>query len=430
MSPCGLLLLLLLLGRVTTAPSVTECGPDEYEAEGLHLCCKLCPAGSYVSEHCTVNHSKGQCRECEPGTFTAHPTGMTSCLPCAQCREDQEVVTNCSRVSDRQCQCQQGSFYCDSPDCAEKCFRCTRCQGSVLQPCSATRDTVCAVETNQEPDERLIPFLQGGSAHLCHEGNGNSSEPFIAVAVAVAVAVVVVVVLFIIVIIVVYQKKGVQIRRRVVGCLKGESEEPGSPPPARSQPDDALLPLDPERGPSAAGVETDRELEEESLALAPRAGTCPGLSEDPEESIELRVPAIRVPGAHGPKGMAEQHRSRSSLEQEYEQTYFLKDTSCNTTSQTYYIFGQEVTPSKWNMFMTLIGLEGNEIERCRYENQGNLIEGHHKMLITWRNKLGREASIFKFMAALHQMRLRTCLENIINKLIAENILAKHAETPN
>uniref|UniRef100_A0A9L0ICN7 TNFR-Cys domain-containing protein n=1 Tax=Equus asinus TaxID=9793 RepID=A0A9L0ICN7_EQUAS len=206
MSPCGLLLLLPLLGRVTTAPSVTECGPDEYEAEGLHLCCKLCPAGSYVSEHCTVNHSKGQCRECEPGTFTAHPTGMTSCLPCAQCREDQEVVTNCSRVSDRQCQCQQGSFYCDSPDCAEKCFRCTRCQGSVLQPCSATRDTVCAVETNQEPDERLIPSLQG---------NGNSSEPFIAVAV--------VVVLLLIVIIVVYRKKGVQIRRWVVGCLKRKS---------------------------------------------------------------------------------------------------------------------------------------------------------------------------------------------------------------
>lgn len=102
----------------------------------------------------------------------------------------------------------------------------------------------------------------------------------------------------------------------------------------------------------------------------------------------------------------------------------------SATSQTYYIFGQEVTPSKWNMFMTLIGLEGNEIERCRYENRGNLIEVHHEMLITWRSKLGREASIFKLMAALHQMRLRTCLENIINKLIAENILAKHAETPN
>ncbi|XP_070086387.1 tumor necrosis factor receptor superfamily member 1A isoform X3 [Equus caballus] len=296
-----------------------------------------------------------------------------------------------------------------------------QCQGSVLQPCSATRDTVCAVETNQEPDERLTPSLQG---------NRNSSEPFIAVAVAVAVAVVVVVVLLIVFIIVVYQKKGVQIRRWVVGCLKRESEEPGSPPPARSQSDDALLPPDPERDPSAAGVETERELEEESLALDPGAGSCPGLSEDPEESIELQVTAICVPGAHGPQGLAEQHRSLSSLEQEYEQTYFLKDTSSKTTSQTYYIFGQEVTPSKWNMFMTLIGLEGNEIERCRYENQGNLIEVHHEMLVMWRSKLGREASIFKLMAALHQMQLRTCLENIINKLIAENILAKHAETPN
>ncbi|XP_070420615.1 uncharacterized protein [Equus przewalskii] len=229
-----------------------------------------------------------------------------------------------------------------------------QCQGSVLQPCSATRDTVCAVETNQEPDERLTPSLQG---------NRNSSEPFIAVAVAVAVAVVVVVVVVLLIffIIVVYQKKGVQIRQWVVGCLKRESEEPGSPPPAHSQSDDALLPPDPERDPSAAGVETERELEEESLALDPGDGSCPGLSEDPEESIELQVTAICVPGAHGPQGLAEQHRSLSSLEQEYEQTYFLKDTSSKTTSQTYYIFSRRLHQVNGNMFMTLIGLEGNGI---------------------------------------------------------------------
>lgn len=80
------------------------------------------------------------------------------------------------------------------------------------------------------------------------------------------------------------------------------------------------------------------------------------------------------------------------------------------------------------MFMRFVGLEDKDIEICEHENPGNLVEQHHKMLVRWRNKLGREASVFKLMAALHKMELHVCLHNIVNKLISENILGRHTET--
>ncbi|XP_058382118.1 tumor necrosis factor receptor superfamily member 10B-like isoform X2 [Diceros bicornis minor] len=403
------LLLLLLLAAVTVAASVTQCSSEEYEAKSSQLCCKLCPAGHHVSAHCTENHGSGECSPCKPNTFMAHRTGRTSCMPCAHCRDDQEVVKECSPFSDRQCQCREGIFYCDSMDCVESCFRCTRCKGAILHPCNATRDTVCATDTNQEP------------------GNSNWYWFFIVVGVVIVIPVYYL------------KKKGVQILPWFVSILKQESNEPGSPSPERSQPNDMLL-MDPERDRPAPGVETTQELEEERLALAPGAGTCPGPSEHPEEGIELQVVVAtaapeqelqsHVPAACGPQGQAETAPSLRRLEQEYKQKYFLKDTSSDFSSLTCLAFEREVPPNDWKMFMRLIGLEENDIEICKYENPGNLMEERHKMLLMWRNKLGREASIFRLLAALYTLGLHECLQNIINRLVAENILGRHADTPN
>lgn len=81
--------------------------------------------------------------------------------------------------------------------------------------------------------------------------------------------------------------------------------------------------------------------------------------------------------------------------------------------------------------MRFAGLEENDIVICEHENPGNLMEQHHRMLLRWQSKLGRAASPFRLLAALGRMQLRECLENIINKLVAENILGiKEAEPPN
>lgn len=83
------------------------------------------------------------------------------------------------------------------------------------------------------------------------------------------------------------------------------------------------------------------------------------------------------------------------------------------------------------MFMRFAGLEENDIVICEHENPGNLAEQHHGMLLCWQNKLGRAASPCRLMAALCKMGLRESLENIINKLVAEDILSsKDAEPPN
>ncbi|XP_066895520.1 tumor necrosis factor receptor superfamily member 26-like isoform X2 [Kogia breviceps] len=155
-----LAVLQLLAAQMTMATRETRCNPGEYEVTSLFRCSKLCPAGYYVSKYIDQDHRIGECRECELGTFLAHPNEESSCMLCSQCREDQEVVTECSPTSDRLCQCKQGNFYCDSMDCTESCFRCKRCEDStILQPCNATKDTVCAVQIHPEAGNLKWPWI-------------------------------------------------------------------------------------------------------------------------------------------------------------------------------------------------------------------------------------------------------------------------------
>lgn len=78
--------------------------------------------------------------------------------------------------------------------------------------------------------------------------------------------------------------------------------------------------------------------------------------------------------------------------------------------------------------MRLIGLDETDIDSCECENPGNLTEQRHKMLLTWRKKLGKDASVFKLLAALHKLGLQMYLQNIINNLVAEGILGRHVGT--
>uniref|UniRef100_A0A452EUW2 TNFR-Cys domain-containing protein n=1 Tax=Capra hircus TaxID=9925 RepID=A0A452EUW2_CAPHI len=127
----AVVLLILLKNQVTMVTGKTSCNPGEYEVGENLSCSRVCPAGYYVSTRIDQNHHIGACSPCPSGTFRAHPSEEPRCVPCAQCREDQEVVKRCSTTSDQECQCQPGKFYCDSEDCTESCFRCTRCHPAV-----------------------------------------------------------------------------------------------------------------------------------------------------------------------------------------------------------------------------------------------------------------------------------------------------------
>lgn len=143
----------------------------------------------------------------------------------------------------------------------------------------------------------------------------------------------------------------------------------------------------------------------------------------PEQVVQTPALAVSVS-----QNQNEVFPSLKSLEQEYAKRYFVKDTSNEGTTRLYYEFEEMILDKNWKSLMRLIGLEEKDIETCEHENSDNLTEQHHKMLLRWRNKLGREASVFKLLAALHKMQLHMCLENIINVLLVEGILGRHAET--
>ncbi|KAB0401096.1 hypothetical protein E2I00_019563, partial [Balaenoptera physalus] len=317
---------------VTMATGETRCKPGEYEVTGLCRSRKLCPAGHYVSEYIDQDHSIGDCRECESGTFRAHPSEESSCVPCSQCREDQEVVTECFPTSDRLCQCKQGSFYCDSKHCTESCFRCKRCEDStILQPCNATRDTVCTVKIHPEAaqvlSEPVVPpagEVRGdshrestsgpGERRCCHHAREQHvtwmRKPKVVVDPPCCGC-------------------AAWFFQSVVGFVKQNPKEPGSPSPRSSQPKEMQMPIDLERGQPAPGVETRPLSEVEDSALAPEARTRLGPSKDAGEIFELQglgaggspaapeqtLQQTQAPEAPRPPGQAEVSPSLHSLEQ-------------------------------------------------------------------------------------------------------------------
>lgn len=77
---------------------------------GQVLTCDKCPAGTYVSEHCT-NTSLRVCSSCPVGTFTRHENGIEKCHDCSQpCPWPMVEKLPCAALTDRECTCPPGMF--------------------------------------------------------------------------------------------------------------------------------------------------------------------------------------------------------------------------------------------------------------------------------------------------------------------------------
>uniref|UniRef100_A0A8D1JMZ2 TNF receptor superfamily member 21 n=1 Tax=Sus scrofa TaxID=9823 RepID=A0A8D1JMZ2_PIG len=77
---------------------------------GQVLTCDKCPAGTYVSEHCT-NTSLRVCSSCPMGTFTRHENGIEKCHQCSQpCPWPMVEKLPCAALTDRECTCPPGMF--------------------------------------------------------------------------------------------------------------------------------------------------------------------------------------------------------------------------------------------------------------------------------------------------------------------------------
>ncbi|KAF7245562.1 Tumor necrosis factor receptor superfamily member 22 [Varanus komodoensis] len=117
-----LLALLALLKEVELPALKIRCTTGEYPYSGQ--CCKNCPAGTYVAEHCIFPSTLGTCRRCTEGEdYTEHENGLEQCLPCKPCNFGFVEVRHCTVKNNTECQCKSG-YYCP-PGC-EECIRCTK----------------------------------------------------------------------------------------------------------------------------------------------------------------------------------------------------------------------------------------------------------------------------------------------------------------
>lgn len=235
-------------------PGPQSCSPREYWIAGR--CCKACPAGQHVGEHCQRSHSWGQCVPCPPGTFMNCLNGMEACFKCSACSKNEEVLEECTPTDDLVCQCRPGYFYVGS---SESCSPCSTCPAGhvVIQSCNTTADTVCGLPAPGHP----------GSSWACL---GVSAE----VCIPIIVAIVVIIVIIVIAAFVVYRRRTGS-RNRLSGSSPGTSQS-----------------NDLEMGPLVAGEDTSQESMGNSALLAPES---PGVA----ELLQVANRSLAAPGEPG-----------------------------------------------------------------------------------------------------------------------------------
>ncbi|KAG7508271.1 tumor necrosis factor receptor superfamily member 21 [Solea senegalensis] len=135
--------------RVVTTKSPadqTVLSPRHYQhtdpISGLQLICDKCPAGTYVSSHCSSTAVR-ECSPCPEGTFTRGENGVQQCHHCrAPCPLGFIEKASCTAIQDRVCTCPPNSFLLvDGTECKphSMCPAGTR----VKKRGSATADAIC-----------------------------------------------------------------------------------------------------------------------------------------------------------------------------------------------------------------------------------------------------------------------------------------------
>ncbi|XP_069773644.1 tumor necrosis factor receptor superfamily member 10A-like isoform X2 [Narcine bancroftii] len=136
------------------------CSTDDYYRDGSQRCCRKCPAGTHVAEHCLRNNGRAKCKVCVKGEeYTSWDNGLEECLTCTTCREDQQQVSPCTVINNTKCQCRPGTF-CTPGEICEVCHKCKSCpEGQVVKNCTPASNTVCGkteAEVNSTPLKELL----------------------------------------------------------------------------------------------------------------------------------------------------------------------------------------------------------------------------------------------------------------------------------
>ncbi|XP_062339959.1 tumor necrosis factor receptor superfamily, member a [Osmerus eperlanus] len=127
---------------------------QQYLHQGL--CCLNCQAGTYVEKACEGDLELGSCLACQHGqTYTEHSNGMSRCLPCIHCRNDQIKTKDCTVTTDTQCMCRSG-YFCVPEQACEVCKKCAKCKTGEeeVAKCTSISNTVCR---KRDPSPSLRP---------------------------------------------------------------------------------------------------------------------------------------------------------------------------------------------------------------------------------------------------------------------------------
>lgn len=100
--------------KLTSEQNAISLPPGKYRhldrATNKELICDKCPAGTYVSKHCTKSTLR-ECSPCPDGTFTKHENGIERCHSCRKpCELPMIEKTRCTALTDRECTCLSGTF--------------------------------------------------------------------------------------------------------------------------------------------------------------------------------------------------------------------------------------------------------------------------------------------------------------------------------
>lgn len=110
-------MLLQISARVLTTNGPADqpiLSPRHYQhtdpVSGTQLVCDKCPAGTYVSLHCSQSAMR-ECSPCPEGTFTRRENGIQQCHRCqVPCPAGFIEKTPCTTTQDRICTCPPNSF--------------------------------------------------------------------------------------------------------------------------------------------------------------------------------------------------------------------------------------------------------------------------------------------------------------------------------
>ncbi|XP_015413220.1 PREDICTED: tumor necrosis factor receptor superfamily member 10B isoform X3 [Myotis davidii] len=325
--------------RPITKPDITSPAPKGLLASHAE---KKCSSGFYLSE---------QSRECTPCTekegFTRSSNRLSSCHPCSNRPADKVQIAACTRTSDTQCQCKNGTYqdkdspeYCQlcSPRCPDGKVKARDCGPFNNLECVDQKSGIQAHGEAPVPGEPVTTSLEAPTAPSVSSGT-----PWLGIVLGLV---------------------GLALLGTLVYyCYRGRNHTgSGAAIKSRSR---------------VSGFLQDlwRQVEQEELAggLAQPAG---------EAQLLL-----------GPTGTDGSQMKRKLL------VPANNENPIETLRECFYEFSRIVPFTRWEPFMRLVGLPENDISIAKAQ-VSNHRDALYLMLTTWINIKGKAASVNTLLDSL------------------------------